>query len=291
MTSSIHARSKPFLAALAIALASCDLGDLPDLGPGRTEEDPLEAVFIDVGQGDSALFTLPDGAVVLVDGGDEGAGLLAVLPVLDERGIGAIDLLVLTHPHADHCGGLDEVLQRVAVDEIWENGETADTPAYEDFAAARDASGARVAQPKVGESRVFGDVSLEVLATASGFPGQNNDSIVLALRYGDVGFLLAGDAEAEEQRDLLSAHGGDLGADVLKVPHHGSSNFDPGFPRAVSPRFGVISCGADNEYGHPTSEALAAYGSLGATVCRTDVLGDVAFRTDGADLESSCAGL
>jgi competence protein ComEC len=291
-------RSVALLGAAALAISACapaDGGGADGGADGYTGDGvTLRAVFIDVWQGDSALFLLPGGEVVLVDGGDNGYGNSRVVPVLEEWGVDAIDLLVLTHPHADHCGGLDEVMSAVPVSEIWENGDTLDTMAYERFAAARDASGAEVLHPAAGYTRVFGEVTLEVLATASGYASLddvNNDSIIMAMSYGGTRLLLAGDANTEEQDDLLAAHAAsELAAQVLKVPHHGSYDFDEAFPPTVAPELAVISSGAGNDYGHPHEEALAAYADIGATICRTDQLGDVELSTEGVDIVSTCTG-
>jgi competence protein ComEC len=300
-----HALTMALLVA-ALPLAGCVIngGDADGASDGGNDGGgytgdgvTLRGIFIDVWQGDSALFLLPDGEVVLVDGGDNTYGNSRVLPVLEEHGVDAIDLVVLTHPHADHCGGLDEVIKAVEVKEIWENGDTADSTAYERFVEARDDSGADVLIPEAGYARSFGEVSLEVLATASGYAaagddesdGLNNDSIVMMLEYRDMRFLLAADAEREEQEDILGAlESADLVADVLKVPHHGSYNFANDFPPTVSPEYAVISCGAGNDYGHPHQEALAAYNAIGAAICRTDLLGDVDIATDGTAIETDC---
>ena len=290
------------LLAAALALPACVItGEDADGGAGGDTDTggytgdgvTLRAIFIDVWQGDGALFLLPDGQTILVDGGDNGYGNSRVVPVLQENGVDTIDLLVLTHPHADHCGGLDEVMHAVAVNEIWEDGDTLDTTAYSNFANARDASGAAVLLPEAGTVRSFGDVTLEVIETATGYAANNddvnNDSIVMMMTYGATRLLLTGDANTEEQDDILGAHGAaDLGAQILKVPHHGSYDFAPQFPPTVSPEWAVISCGAGNDYGHPHQEALDAYDAIGATVCRTDLLGTVEFTTDGAAIQSTC---
>jgi len=280
------------VAACALVLwiaAGCTIDTAtPDEGDGGVSDGLLHVTFIDVGQGDSALLEMPDGSIILVDGGYEGMGTSRVVPLLEEKGIAAIDILVLTHPHSDHCGGLDEVLDHVQVAEIWEDGEAGDSPAYTGFESARDASGAEVVYPVAGDTRTFGGVVLEVLATSTGYTEVNNDSIVASLTFGDERFLLPGDAEAEQQLDLLDAYGAQLEANVLKVPHHGSFNFTPAFPETVAPEYAVISCGAGNDYGHPHQEALDAYNAIGATICRTDLMGDVTFTTDGTNLETNC---
>jgi competence protein ComEC len=265
-----------------------------------TDGDLLEAVFIDVWQGDSSLFVFPNGQAMLVDGGDltddsgtSTYGALRVLPVLEERGIDALDLVVLTHPHRDHYGGFEDILPAVSVNEIWEDGDSATAAAYGYYTDARDATGADVLTPDVGTARSFGDVTLEVIATSNGYASSsadyNNDSLVLMLTYGDVRILLTGDADSAEQGDFLAAHDpAALEAQILKVPHHGSSDFDGDFPATVDPDYAVVSCGEGNPYGHPNAETLAAYEEIGAAICRTDLLGNVEFSTDGATITSSC---
>ncbi|HUU22645.1 MAG TPA: MBL fold metallo-hydrolase, partial [Phycisphaerae bacterium] len=148
-------------------------------GDADTDVDgPFVVTFIDVGQGDAALYQMPDGSAILVDGGPTGAGNSAIVPLLWDKGITNLDLVVLTHPHADHCGGLDEVLALVEVAEIWENGETLDTSSYQGFAAARDAEGVEVLVAGAGDQRAFGDVLLTVLWGDHGMEDENNDSIV-----------------------------------------------------------------------------------------------------------------
>jgi competence protein ComEC len=179
-------------------------------------------------------------------------------------------------------------MDHVSVAEIWENGEPVDSPAYAGYGAARNESDATVVHPEPGYVREFGETAIEVLATNTGYPDENNDSIVASLGFREMRFLLPGDAEVEEQSDLLDAYDGELQSDVLKVPHHGSYHFDPDFPPAVSPEYAVISCGTGNDYGHPHQEALDAYAEIGAVICRTDLMGDVTFSTDGETLETNC---
>ncbi len=249
----------------------------------------LSVTVIDVWQCESILLVFPNGETMLVDGGCDGYGDSTVLPLLDEWGIDTLDLVVLTHPHADHCGGLDEVVDAVNVDEVWEGNTTYGTATYNKFVQARNNSGAVALLPETGHMKSFGDVSVEVIATATGYSDVNNESIVIMVTYGSVRFLLMGDAENEENEDILDAYDdSDLTAQVLKVQHHGSSKFDIDFPPAVSPDYAAISCGSGNLYGHPTRKALRAYKNVGATICRTDLLGDIEFTTNGSTIESNC---
>jgi competence protein ComEC len=274
-----------------------DAGD-PDGGDTDTDTDAdtdiggpgdLTITFVDVGQGDAAILELPDGEVLLIDGGDNNAGFGAILPLLDDKEIETIDLMVLTHPHKDHCGGLDEVLLAKEVLEIWENGETLETATYGDFAEARDSEGALLAVPDQGETRSYGPVQLTVLNSGEGYEAENNDSIVLLFDYGQLRFLFTGDVEAEEGADLVADHGDLLDCDVLKVPHHGSWNFDDGFVEHAAAEHGVISSGEGNDFGHPHQEAIDAYLAAGTTLCRTDQSGDVVAWSDGTDLQLDCA--
>ena len=252
------------------------------------EELPLVVSFIDVWQGDSTLFELPDGQVILIDGGDEGYGVSSVIPVLDEKQIDTIDLMILTHPHADHCGGLDEIMNHVTVLEIWENGEANDTYPYNQYVLARDGEVASILVPARDYTVFFGEVSLTVMHVDDGYEDFNNDSIAIMFAYRNVKVLATGDVEREAQEDMLFLYGSALGCDVLKVPHHGSSDFHESFLVYASPQHAVISSGAGNQYGHPHQESLDAYNSIGAVICRTDQMGTVEFTTDGISMETNC---
>jgi len=278
--------------ALMAAIASCGFDDglissdpVPD---ASTPESILTATFIDVWQGDAALFELPGGETVLIDGGDDGYGQGAVVPLLEQRGVDVIDLMILTHPHADHCGGLDEVMAEVEVLEIWENGEGGDSLDWDAYVAARDAEGASVLFPAVGHSETFGDVTLDVLHTDSGYEGENNDSLVVRISHRGVVFLTTGDVEAEAQEEIHLERGDLLGCEVIKVPHHGSWNQHEPFAVASDPEVAVISSGLGNQYGHPAEETLALYGGIGAAICRTDLAGDVEVISNGEDVSFNC---
>lgn len=287
-----HPAASIIVFLLLAAIPSCDIdrglkSGLPaeDAGAGSGD---LVATFIDVWQGDAALFELPDGSTLLIDGGDQGYGASTVAPLLEAKGIDVIDLMVLTHPHSDHCGGLDEVMERVDVLEIWDNGEDGDSYSWDEYEEARDNEGATVLVPPVGLVRQFGQVSLEVLHADSGHEGENNDSLVLMMTHGQVSFLLTGDVESEGQEEMVTLHGSSLRCDVLKVPHHGSWNQYEQFAFHAHPAFAVISSGEGNEYGHPHQETLDLYEGLGSSLCRTDTLGDVEITTDGIDVFSTC---
>jgi len=229
--------------------------------------------FIDAGQGDAILVEAGD-ADILVDGGPSGS---AVLSYLAGQHVPDIDLLVATHPHADHVGGLDDVLAQYEVREVWTNGATATTQTYKDFAAAVAAEGAVEREIKRGYSTQFGGMTLTALDPVDPLTGDaNGDSIVLRLSCGSVDVLLAGDATADSEASMLADPSLVLGADVLKVGHHGSSTSTTNaFLDAVTPKDAVISVGAGNTYGHPAQDTLNRLAAHGATIYRTDLNGTV----------------
>lgn len=259
----------------------------------------LRVSFLDVGQGDSALVDFPDGKAMLVDaGGLVGSsvdiGERVIAPVLRARRRSSIDLVVLSHPHPDHFGGLAAGLAAMQVGTFWDTGQGARenvAGGYAAFRARLEHAGVHIAEPaEFCGDRELGGVVLRVLAPCPAYDpdrGPNDNSIVLQLRYGRRTFLFVGDAEAAEERDLL-ARGADLRADVLKVGHHGSrTSTSEAFLRAVAPSDAVISVGARNRFGHPARATLGALERAGVRVWRTDRNGEVRVETDGEKLEIS----
>jgi competence protein ComEC len=258
----------------------------------------LRATFLDVGQGDSALIDLPDGRAVLVDGGglvgspiDTGERVVA--PVLRARRRDALALAVLTHPHPDHFTGLLSGLTSTRVGALWDTGQGEREGVGGGYAALLAAFRARgipiERPPSICGPHDLGGVRLDVLAPcpeSSADRGPNDNSIVLRLAFGERAMLLVGDAEREEEGDLLRLPREELRADVLKVGHHGSrTSSSPAFLAAVAPRVAVVSTGVRNRFGHPHASTIAALGAAGARVWRTDREGAVTVTTDGRSLE------
>ncbi|WP_223393667.1 ComEC/Rec2 family competence protein [Nocardioides rotundus] len=245
----------------------------------------------DVGQGDAVVLRAAPGQVVVVDTGPEPAPLADCLRRLDVR---AVPLLVLSHFHADHVGGLAGVLGEYDV------GAALVSPLAEPAGEAAEARaalagrGVAVRAPAVGERLQVGEVSLEVLgpeggsaATAGSTDGEgsaaNDASVVLLARVRGVRILLTGDIEPPAQADLLRRHPG-LRADVLKTPHHGSRYQDLDLLLGLRARVVLTSVGADNDYGHPAPETLRPLGATGATLLRTDRGGDLLVLEDDGRL-------
>jgi competence protein ComEC len=239
----------------------------------------IKVHFIDVGQGDSVLIQAPGGESVLIDGGEADSGAVQYLQRL---GITHLNLVIATHPHSDHIGGLVQVLNTIPVDEVITNGVMHTTLTYEHFLDAITASKAKYMEAKRGDTISLGDLNFNVLSPISNTDEDlNNGSLVLRLVYGKVSFLFTGDAQ-QAAEDSMIGSGLDVSATILKVAHHGSRNGSPlEFLTAVHPQIAIYSAGLGNDYGHPHPETIAALKSIGAVIYGTDVNGTVIVTTDG----------
>lgn len=249
---------------------------------------PTEASlhFIDVGQGDSTLI-LSDGHACLVDAGEVDQGQ-TVVNYLNAVGVDKLDYLVMTHPHSDHIGGMQKVLEQMEVDTVllpdFTPAPTPTTSVFERTLNAIDQNGAEAVTAQAGQIYPLGQGEFKVLGAGIETDDYNNLSLVLRFDLPGVSLLCSGDAEAEVERELLS-EGAWLGADVFQAGHHGSSTSNsPEFVQAISPRYMVVSCGQDNSYGHPHAETLQTARQVGAEVLRTDELGSIVIYPEGSAL-------
>lgn len=256
-----------------------------DRGPVRTG-DRLEVHFLDVGQGDCILLQTPDGRNVLVDAGDRDSAD-EVVRYLDRNGVDRIDLLVITHPHMDHIGGLPRVLERFGVARVVDAGYPHGSRTYEEILSSIDSR--RIDYRLATSSqhpRVSKKVSFDIIWPVKGYApsgesGLNNGSVVLRVTYGDVSLLLPGDIQYEAEGEILEARR-ELQSTILKVAHHGSQDSTSNeFLQVVRPEYAVISVGAENQYGHPGRATLRRLKAIGSVVYRTDRDGAVVFTTDG----------
>jgi competence protein ComEC len=238
----------------------------------------LTVRFLDVGQGDAALVTTPAGVTMLIDGGPDEELVATELAAL---GVKRIDVVVASHPHADHVVGLPSVLARFQVGVVLQPGCPSTSSLQVDLDRAIADEGIEVRTPWAGETFVVGDVRLDVLSPHECYTGTesdtNNDALVIRLSRGDDVVLLATEPEEPAQEWLLEQHaeaGLDLSADVLKVPHHGAATSVAEFFDAVAAPVAVVSVG-ENTYGHPTAFALDALSAAGSSVWRTDERGTV----------------
>lgn len=258
----------------------------------------LRITVLDVGQGDSVMVDFPDGRGMLVDGGGVvgspmDPGLRVVAPVLRARRRNVLSFAVLSHPHPDHVIGLASALPRVSVGEFWDSGQgerQGAGPVYQGLLDGLRARGVMVRRPPelCGKAFYFGQARLRVLGPCPDIvPGRsaNNSSIVLHVQYGRRAALLVGDAEHEQEEDLMKLGPSVLHADLLKVGHHGSkTSTSAAFVDAVSPRDAIITSGVRNRYGHPAPNTLKLLKEKGVRVFRSDVHGAVRWETDGESL-------
>ncbi len=237
----------------------------------------LTVHFIDVGQGDAILVDYGTNEV-LIDAGD---GSPSVVAYLKDYIDGPLEVMVATHPHADHIGGLGAVLGAFQVQEVWSCGQTSTSQTYANFTTAVQAEGPEVHVARRGDEISAGGLTFKVLNPTGASDSTNNDSVVLSLSYGQVDFLFEGDAEHEAEASMVAA-GLIPDVDILKVGHHGSRTASSAaFLSAAKPEVAVYMAGADNSYGHPHAETITALQAIGATIYGTDVNGDIAVITDG----------
>ena len=243
----------------------------------------LEVHFIDVGQGDSILIK-QDGVNMLIDAGENNKGEL-VVKYLKSQGVETLDYVIGTHPHSDHIGGLDDVINSFNVGKVFMPDKMHNTKTFEDVLIAIQNKGLKITKPTVGKTYELGSATFTILAPNNSYSNLNNYSIVIRLDFANNSFLFTGDAEERTEQETI-ASGLDLNADVLKAGHHGSdtSNSDI-FVNKVDPDYVVIQVGQGNQYGHPNKSILDIFAKIGAKVYRSDLHGTIIAKSDGENIE------
>jgi competence protein ComEC len=255
----------------------------------------LRITALDVGQGDANLVELPDGAAWLIDAGgmvgnpiDTGAAV--VLPALRQKRRTRLDVVVLSHPHPDHFGGLAAVLRGVTVGELWDSGQgeaEGAGPAYAALLALARERGIPIRRPSelCGHPRQHGRARIELLAPCPHFVAgrdANDNSLVLRVALGGSAALLTGDAETHEEAELVERYGSSLRADYLKVGHHGSrTSTGEKLLEAVRPTWATMSSGVRNRFGHPHAPTLERLAEHEVRAVRLDRSGSFEWTTDG----------
>lgn len=240
-----------------------------------------EARFFDVGQGDAAIFLWDEGAILIDSGTNSSEETL--VEYINRLRIDKIDLAVFTHPHEDHIGGADKVLEAFDIRSVLMPDASANSMTYTSMMECVKEEGCPVYEASAGGEYSFGDVTLTVLSPTREYGDLNLDSAVVMIKYGDVSFLFMGDCEREAELEALEMMGVDaFDCDVIKVGHHGSyTSTSDELLSAATPDIAVISCGENNEYGHPHRETVSKLDAHGVDTYRTDEEGTVIICTDG----------
>lgn len=250
---------------------------------GSSVNGKLKVHYINVGQGDSILVQQGD-KNMLIDAGTN-ASTSSLISYLRSQNIKKIDYLVLTHPHEDHIGGADAVIKTFEIGSIYMPKVTANTATFRDVVKAMNAKGLKALQPVIGTNYNLGQAACEILGPVTTVNGDlNTYSIVIKVTFGNNKFLFTGDAQASNEQDMINK-GFDLSADVLKLGHHGShTSTSQNFLNKVNPKYAIISCGVDNDYGHPHKETMDRLKRKNVIVYRTDESGTIVAESDGNNI-------
>ncbi|MGG3737523.1 S-layer homology domain-containing protein [Aeribacillus pallidus] len=262
-----------FSAFLARALEDKFKVDVPS-------DKEMKVHFIDVGQGDSSLIVTPSSKVILIDGGKRTAGE-KVVSYLKQAGISSIDLLVATHPDADHIGGLLDVLNQIPVKQVLDSGKEHTTQTYIDYLTLINNKNIPFKVAKTGEVIALDpEIKIQVLNSGDNGSTDNNEaSVVLKISYNQIDFLFTGDAGFEAEEKMLKKF--NVASEILKVSHHGANTGTSlEFVNAVQPEVSVLSYG-DNSYGHPTSEVIKRLQAVGSLLYSTMEQGEIVVTTNG----------
>lgn len=242
--------------------------------------------FVDVGQGDCTLIRTTE-SVILIDAGEAGTAD-TVVDFLKEKGITKIDCCIATHPHSDHIGALFRVFEEFEVDTVLLPNIPDDlipvTVTYEKFLEGLERVN-NIIPVAAGDDFDFGKLSVEILGPVKDYDDLNHMSVVSKVSFGKTSVMLTGDTETPAEEDMLKNASVDYSADILKVGHHGSkTSTSKKWLNAVDPQYAVISCGLDNDYGHPHKVIVNRLEEYGVEYYRTDLLGNISFKSDGQQI-------
>ena len=247
--------------------------------PEFIAEDDLKVYFLDVGQADSILVVNKD-ETMLIDAGNNGDGK-DVVNFIKDKGIKKINYVIGTHPHEDHIGGLDDVINSFEIGKVYMPNVQTTTKTFTDVLTAIQKKGLKIRSPEVGFKFKVGEAECEIMSVGTDTENLNSTSIIIRLLFGNKSFLFTGDAEISNEKARQWPQ-----TTVLKVGHHGSSSSSSQkFLNQVKPEIAVITCEKGNDYGHPHKITLDKLKKVGATIYRTDLNGTITITTDGNKLE------
>ena len=276
---------------LPTSTASVSANSNSTLTPSTTESYPVGSTpgkrltisYIDVGQADSILIQTPNGSNMLIDAG-EAATQEALASYLTSKGVHNIDVLVATHPHADHIGGMAYIIKHFTIGSIYMPKATTTTATYEDLLYTIQSKELIINTAKAGVViDLDSDLTVKMLApNSASYDNLNDYSAVIKMTYQRTSFLFMGDTSSVSEKEMLKNEKADLKADILKVGHHGSSTSSTAtFLAAVAPKHAIISVGKDNTYGHPAQATLDRLKKVNALIYRTDQDGTIIVISDG----------
>lgn len=247
----------------------------------------LEIHYLDVGQGDCTLL-ICDGQTMLIDTGLDEQGT-KIQNYLQKRGINRLDYLVLTHPDIDHIGSADVIMTKFDIGTIFMTEYDKETKTYKKLMKLIEDRQIHYLSPAVANVYSLGEATFQILSPIRDYEESNNASIVLLLTHGDNSFLFTGDAEKEAEADMLES-GLNLAADVYHAGHHGSKTASSeAFLDAVMPKYAIISCGENNQYGLPDAQVLNSLREREVKVFRTDEQGTIIASSDGKKITFNMA--
>ncbi len=249
------------------------------------ELEAIQVYFIDVGQADSALIITPNKDAILIDAGEKGDAE-KILSQIKETGVEDLDLVIASHPHADHIGGMQEVIENYDAVEIIMSSHITNTKTFESLLDSIEGQGKSITQAKPNLVRDIDGVKVEIIASDIIPNDTNNSSILLRVDYGDISILFTGDLEEKAEKIVLEdIDNSKLSVDILKYGHHGSETSGSDlFLDKVSPKVSVISVGQGNKYNHPSSITIDKLMNKGINFYRTDEEGTIKFEIDGTDI-------
>lgn len=279
------------LLAGLLGLTGCTMAGAPAASKGPDylrdsvlDQSGLKVLFLDVGQGASQLLVSPNGKTMLIDAGDNDKEQL-MLDYMKKYGITKLDIVIGTHPDADHIGGLDKVIDHLDIGKVYLPKASSNTKTYESLLTSIKQKGLKVTTAKAGVKLDWDpDVQVEMLAPVKSYKDNNNNSAVVRLTHGANAILLTGDAESESEQDMIASKA-ELSADLMLVGHHGSnSRTTAAFLNKVKPKAAVIQVGKGNKYGHPKEKVLQRLEKQGVKVYRNDEQGTIAAISDGKQI-------
>lgn len=253
---------------------------LPNTNTTNKVSTNLTVTYLDVGQADSILIE-NNNQTMLIDAGNNEDGELLV-KYFKEKGITQFNYLVATHPHEDHIGGMDNIINNFTINNIYMPDITTTTKTFLDVLNAIDSKNMTFKVPKIGETFTLGEATIEVIYTGNNKQNLNNTSIVLKLTFDTTSFLFTGDATSEVEKEILNKN---IKADVLKVGHHGSKySTTQEFLNKVNPKYAIISVGKNNSYDHPNEITLTKLKNKNIEIHRTDKEGTIIITSNGTNL-------